>query len=125
MIPGTRDYTPQLKKDEIGIVVYPTKFARSNLEDEVSPHNHNKYIGVFLDIICKCASTLLAWQKRNSSLMLDEASSSYECKPDDESKDDADVMTSDAVELQVDDPKIVTSLSFGQVTFCLWNGNHY
>ena len=35
-IPGTRDYTPRLKKDEIGIVVYPTKFAKSNLEGEVS-----------------------------------------------------------------------------------------
>ena len=38
-IPGTRDYTPRLKKDEIGIVVYPTKFARSNLEDKVSPRD--------------------------------------------------------------------------------------
>ena len=38
-IPGTRDHTPRLKKDEIGIVVYPTKFARSNLEDEVSPRD--------------------------------------------------------------------------------------
>ena len=60
--------------------------------------------------------------------MLDEVSSSHECKhddDDDESKDDADVITSDAVELQVDDPEIVTSLSFGQVKFCLWNGNHY
>ena len=36
-IPGTRDYTPQLKKHETGIVVFPTKFKRSNLEDEASP----------------------------------------------------------------------------------------
>ena len=36
-IPGTRDYTPRLKKGKIGIVLYPAKFARSNIEDEVSP----------------------------------------------------------------------------------------
>ena len=54
--------------------------------------------------------------------MLDEASSLHEYKPGDddcESIDDADVMTTDAVELQVNDPEIVTSLSFGQVRFCL------
>ena len=38
-IPGTKDYTPQLKKDEIGIVVYPSKFKRSNIADEVSPRD--------------------------------------------------------------------------------------
>ena len=50
--------------------------------------------------------------------MLDEASSSHEHEPDDddyESKDDADVMSSDAVELHVDDPEIVTSLPFDLV----------
>ena len=38
MIPGTRDYTPRLK-DETVIVVYPSKFTRSNLADEVSHGN--------------------------------------------------------------------------------------
>ena len=38
-IPGTRDYTPRLKKDETGIVVFPTKFKRSNLADEASPRD--------------------------------------------------------------------------------------
>ena len=84
-VPGTRDYTPRLKKEEICIAVYPTKFARSSLEDEViSLHvisvryvNHfcvlfvfkyDKHIDVFLDIICKCAFTLMVYrQKRNSS----------------------------------------------------------
>ena len=52
--------------------------------------------------------------------MLDEAFSSHEHEPDDddddyESKDDADVMSCDAVELHVDDPEIVTSLPFDLV----------
>ena len=50
--------------------------------------------------------------------MLDEASSSHEHEPDGddyESKDDEDVMSSDAVELHVDDPEIVTSLPFDLV----------
>ena len=38
-VPGTRDYTPRLKKDETGIVVIPTKFKRSNLADEASPRD--------------------------------------------------------------------------------------
>ncbi len=48
-IPGTKDYTPQLKKDEIGIVVYPTNFTRSNLDKEVSPCDKRQ---VGLSILC-------------------------------------------------------------------------
>ena len=35
----TRSTLLRYLKDEIGIVVYPTKFARSSLEDEVSPRD--------------------------------------------------------------------------------------
>ena len=60
--------------------------------------------------------------------MLDEASSSHEHEPDDdddESKDDADVMPSDTVELHVDDPEIVTSLPFDLVRLCLCGIYYY
>ncbi len=49
-IPGTKDYTPRLKKDKIGIVVYPTKFTRSNLENEVSPRDKRQ---VGLSVLCR------------------------------------------------------------------------
>ncbi len=64
--------------------------------------------------------------RKKVKLILAEASSST-CELEvDESKDVSDEMSSDAVEPQVeltsmhvDDPKIVTSLSFGQVRLCL------
>lgn len=36
-IPGTRDDTPRLKKDDIGIMVYLTIYRKSDLTTEVSP----------------------------------------------------------------------------------------
>jgi hypothetical protein len=60
-IPGTRDYTPRLKKDETGVVVYPSKFTRSNLADEVSPRDKRRvclyYIFVY---ICHLINILIA-----------------------------------------------------------------
>ena len=56
--------------------------------------------------------------------MLYEASSSHEHEPDDDdydyqSKEGANVMSYDAVELHVDNPEIVTSLPFDLVRLCL------
>ena len=45
-IPGTRHYTPRLKKDETGIVVYPSIFTRSNLANEVSPRDKRQVCSI-------------------------------------------------------------------------------
>ncbi|CAB3988543.1 Hypothetical predicted protein [Paramuricea clavata] len=85
---------PRLKKDETGVVVYPSKFTRSNLADEVSPRDKRQ-------------------GRRKVKMILAEASSSYE----DIKLEDEDEMSSDAIEttsMHVDDPRDVTSLSFDQ-----------
>ena len=42
-IPGTREYTPRLKKDDIGITAYPSVFKKSsNFMNEISPREKRK-----------------------------------------------------------------------------------
>ena len=59
-IPGTKDYTLRLKKDELGIVVYPSKFKRSNIANEVSPCDKRQVCKLELEYNCmdSCVITL-------------------------------------------------------------------
>ncbi|XP_046855939.1 THAP domain-containing protein 5-like [Xenia sp. Carnegie-2017] len=68
-IPGTKNYTPRLKKDDFGITAQPTIFLKDNEPKNPTSREKRRVKKMVKDLVSKsCSTQLIISSKKKSSL---------------------------------------------------------